>query len=94
MLPAACGTQSLPRAIGPSRALPLVMTGGEIDAAEAKRLEMVHEVDEDPEAIARRWAEGLARTAAAGAAALALRAAVDLDLATGLRHERRLARSF
>jgi enoyl-CoA hydratase/carnithine racemase len=94
MLPAAGGTQSLPRAIGPGRALPLVMTGAEVGAAEALRLEMVHQVAEDPEAVALELAARLAQNRAAGAAALALRAAVDLALAAGLRYERLLAEGF
>ena len=44
MLPAAGGTQSLTAAIGPTAALPLVLSGRNIDALEALRLGIVAEV--------------------------------------------------
>jgi enoyl-CoA hydratase/carnithine racemase len=91
MLPAAGGTQSLPRAIGRSRSLPLVMTGAEIDPAEALRLGVVHGISADLEREARALAERFARLPAMAAAALALRAASETSLEEGLRYERILA---
>lgn len=93
MLPAAGGTQSLTRAIGPSRALPLVATARTITAAEALELGVVQWVADDVDAEA----EGLARRLAAlprvatGAARRALHAAGDLPLPQGLALERQLA---
>jgi enoyl-CoA hydratase/carnithine racemase len=93
MLPAAGGTQSLTRAIGPAAALPLVLTGETLDAAAAFERGIVHRIVEDPageaRAVARQWA--LSATAALVAARRALHAAGDLPLADGLATERHLA---
>ena len=93
MLPSAGGTQSLPRVVGPASALPLVLGGERVEAAEACRRGIVHRVCDDVEAEARAVAVALARLPAGAAAAArrALRAAVDLPLAAGLEEEHRLA---
>ena len=94
MLPAAGGTQSLTRAIGPVAALPIIATAENLSAADAMRRGLVHRVVDDVEAeamaIARRWAAlppGPLR-----AARMALRAAGDLPLEAGLTREGQLAR--
>jgi enoyl-CoA hydratase/carnithine racemase len=96
MLPAAGGTQSLTRALGPHAALPIVLTGETIDAVEAERRGIVHRVVDDVEAEARRVAARLAELepGLAGAARRALHVAGDLSLADGLAVERHLARSW
>jgi enoyl-CoA hydratase/carnithine racemase len=96
MLPAAGGTQSLTRAVGPHAALPVVLSAEAIDAGEAARRGIVHRVVDDVEAEARAVAERLARLDGrlARSARRALHAAGDLSLADGLAVERRLARSW
>ncbi len=93
MLPAAGGTQSLTRAVGPATALPLVALGDPVSGDEAARRGLVDEVADDPDAralaIARRLA-ALDPTVLA-AARRALRAAGDLPLAQGLEVEAGLA---
>jgi enoyl-CoA hydratase/carnithine racemase len=93
MLPAAGGTQSLGRAIGPSAALPLVATARTMTAEEARDVGIVHRLVDDVEAGASALAAGLARlpAAAATAARRALHAAGDLPLPLGLQLEKRLA---
>ena len=91
MLPAACGTQSLARAIGTARALPLVMSAAELAPEEALRIGVVHCVAEDADDAALRAAARLAGLPGAGLAARALRAASELPLAAGLEVERHAA---
>lgn len=95
MLPAAGGTQSLTRAIGPHQAIPIVALGTPLTATEALDRGVVHEIADDPDARAVELAHRLAllRPAVVRAARRALRAAGDLPLDAGLAHERRLARS-
>jgi len=95
MLPAAGGTQSLTRALGPARALPVVATARTFDASEALALGVVQWVAEDVEADADAAARRLAALprAPASAARRALHAAGDLPLALGLALERQLAES-
>jgi enoyl-CoA hydratase/carnithine racemase len=94
MLPAAGGTQSLTRAIGPHAALPLVATARTIGPHEALEMGIVHAVVDDVDVAARtlaaRWAAGDHATLVA--ARRALHAAGDLPLPLGLEAERRLAR--
>lgn len=97
MLPAAGGTRSITTVLRPGIALPLVLSGEPVDAAEALRLGLVHAVlapEEDLDTVARRLAARLAALPprAARAATRAVRAAVDLPLCQGLTAERRLAR--
>ena len=93
MLPAAGGTQSLTRAIGPHQAIPLVALATPIDASEAARRGVVHEVVEDVDTVARQRAQQLALVdpELMRAARRASRAAGDLPLEAGLRHEKHLA---
>lgn len=46
LIPGGGGTQRLPRAIGPARAVQLIITGDPIDASEALKLGLIHEVFE------------------------------------------------
>lgn len=104
MLPAAGGTQSLTKAIGPVAALPWVLTADNIPAATALERGIVHRLvapDTDAgqspiEAVNQAAAHLAARWAAAPpplmrSAKRALRAAAELDLDAGLVLERRLA---
>ena len=95
MLPAAGGTQSLTAAIGPAAALPLVLSGRNIDAAEAHRLGIVAEVVPTNELNSRtaELAGQLARIDQPVARALrrCQRAANDLPLHAGLTIERQRA---
>ena len=44
LLPGGGGTQRMPRLIGVAQSLPYLLEGGNIAAAEAKKLGLVHEV--------------------------------------------------
>ena len=92
-LPAAGGTQSLTRAIGPHQASPIVALGNAMTAMEAMARGVVHEVVDDVDRAALERAEQLALLdpATVRAARRALRAAGDLPLSQGLEVERRLA---
>jgi enoyl-CoA hydratase/carnithine racemase len=93
MLPAAGGTQTLTRAIGPHASLPVVATARTIPAEEAEAMGIVHRVVADVEAEALATAQQLARLdpAVASAARRSLHAAGDLPLVGGLALEKRLA---
>lgn len=96
MLPAAGGTRSITSWLRPPAALPLVLSGDPIDAAEALRLGLVHTVlgpDEDVDSEARHLARRLAELppAAAAAAVAAVKASMDLPLSQGLQEEERLS---
>ncbi len=95
MLPAAGGTQSLTAAIGPTAALPLVLSGRSISAAEALRLGIISEVmpREDLHCRAAVLAARLAQIDKPVARALrrCLCAANDLPLRDGLLVEQRCA---
>ena len=94
MLPAAGGTQSLTRAVGPHQSLPVVALGTTMAAAEALARGLVSDVVDDVEAGARAWTEQLAQLDAdtLRAARRLLRAAQDLPLSQGLVAEQHLAR--
>ncbi|MEK7216101.1 MAG: enoyl-CoA hydratase/isomerase family protein [Chloroflexota bacterium] len=91
IIPAAGGSQTLPRVIGPARALDLVLTGDHIDAAEAHRIGLVNRVTSREALYAT--AAALARRIAAldpvvvQAAKLAVVRGLDLPLAEGLALE-------
>lgn len=96
MLPAAGGTQSLPRVAGEAVALDAILLARRYSAEEAATRQIVHRVvgTEELETEAMRVAVQLAQLApaAAQAATEALRRACDRSLAEGLAAERRLAR--
>ncbi len=94
MLPAAGGTQSLTKAVGPHPAVPIVALAETMTADEALGFGIVSFTADDPD---RRAFELAARFAGFDRAALvatkrALRGAADLPLHQGLALERRLAR--
>ena len=94
MLPAAGGTQTLPRTVGTDRALQLVLDGRQIGAAEAGSIGLVHrvvprdalleEADRVGNELANRDPKALA------AAKAAVRDGLDLPLDRGLDLEERL----
>jgi enoyl-CoA hydratase len=92
VMPGAGGTQRLTRAIGMARAMDLVLTGRLMDAAEAERSGLVTRVVPAAETVSA--ALDLADTIAGmpplavRAAKRAVRAAAELPLSAGLRHER------
>jgi len=98
LIPAAGGTQTLPRACGVGRATELLLTGRRFGADEALRYGIVPWVVSDERLAAET--EALARDVAsigpgvAAAVREAVRAATDLPLREGLRAEARLAASL
>jgi 3-hydroxyacyl-CoA dehydrogenase/enoyl-CoA hydratase/3-hydroxybutyryl-CoA epimerase len=60
LLPGGGGTQRMPRLIGVAQSLPYLLEGGNIAAAEAKKLGLVHEVVPAAELLnaAKRWLMG------------------------------------
>lgn len=94
MLPAAGGTQTLPRAVGASGALQIVLENGQIDATEACRIGLVHRVVSRESLLpeAERVAVDLAGRdpAALAAVKLAIAWGMDQPLAAGLKLETRL----
>jgi enoyl-CoA hydratase len=94
-MPSAGGTQLLPRTIGTGAAMEMILTGNDIDAAEALRLGLVHKVVPRDRLYAE--AEAWARTLAARPSTvlrLAKQAVVrglELSLEEGLALEQRLA---
>ena len=94
MIPAAGGTQTLPRAAGLSRALDLLLTGRRIEAEEALSMKLVTRLT-PPESLreeAWRLAESLAELPPEAMAALKrlLRQGMDLDLPGALELEGRV----
>ena len=95
MIPAAGGSQTLPRHARESQALDVLLTGRRFDAGEALRLRLVTRVVPDDELLDTAW--GICRRLAdlapqmVTAAKTALRGATDLNLAEGLALESRLA---
>lgn len=91
IMPGFGGTQRLPRIVGQSKAIELILTGDSISAQEAKAIGLVSQVF-PPEDLLRQ-AQGLARTIASkGHVALrasfrAIRQGVELDLRDGLALE-------
>jgi enoyl-CoA hydratase/carnithine racemase len=89
LLPGAGGTQRLPRLIGRSRALDLLLTGRAVDGEEAHRLGLVDRVGTDADAEAAALAAQIAAFPAASTQAI-LRcagAAARDDLGAGMRTE-------
>lgn len=97
MIPAAGGSQTLPRNGGTAAALDLLLTGRRIEAAEALAMRLITRVAADESelrAAAGELAAGLARVEGDTLAQIkaAVRGGMDLPLAAGLRLEERLAR--
>jgi enoyl-CoA hydratase/carnithine racemase len=90
-LPTAGGSQTLPRAIGPARALDLILTGDPVSADRALELDLVHAVvpRDELSATAEVLAARLASFSppAVRAAKRALIEGIDIELALGLRLE-------
>ena len=95
MLPAAGGTQSLTRILGPHVASPLILKGRDIEASEALNLGIVAELVDPAELdhVSERIAHQLALIDPSIAMKLrrCLAAANDLPLSLGLELERQLA---
>ena len=95
MVPAAGGTQTLPRNAGPAAALDLLLTGRRFDSEEALRLGLVTRVVPQERLLAAAWetARQLAVLDASivAAAKTALREGRDLALQEALELETRLA---
>ena len=94
MLPAAGGTQTLPRIVGVDRALQMMLDCGPVDAVEANRMGLAHTVvprenlQKEAERVAAELAERDPDVLAA--AKLAVRRGMDGPLARGLEIEERL----
>jgi enoyl-CoA hydratase/carnithine racemase len=94
MLPAAGGTQTLSRAIGVNRALPLVLLAERLDAERARQLGIVSHVAEDPDGLAIDAGRRIAQLepAVVRATTKLVRLARDVRLEQGLALERLIAR--
>ena len=94
MLPAAGGTQSLTKAVGPGQAVPVVALADELDPETARHRGIVSVLADDPDAEAEALAATMAAHEPRAVRALkrCLRGAVDLPLDAGLAVERRLAK--
>jgi enoyl-CoA hydratase/carnithine racemase len=95
MIPAAGGSQTLPRNTGPSTAMDLLLTGRRIDSAEAMRIGLVGRMVPAENLTESAWAvaKGLAKIPPGKTAAMRslLRDGLDMTLTDGLRQERRMA---
>lgn len=95
IIPAAGGTQTLPRAIGTARALEMLLTGRWIEADEAAAIGLVNRIV--PKAVLLETVEETARKiasldpAAVRCAKQAVKRGMDLSLEEGLELERSLA---
>jgi enoyl-CoA hydratase len=94
IMPGAGGTQRLPRAVGKSKAMEMILTGEPIGAAEAERIGLVSRVvpNEVLESDALDLAAEIAKRAplALRLAKESVNAAYEMSLTDGLAHERRL----
>ena len=89
IIPDMCGTQLLPRLVGPAQAKKLIVTADTVGAEEALRIGLVEEVAEDPLARALELAgqiSGQSRSALVWAKRL-VDLSYDSDLSTGLDAE-------
>jgi len=97
IIPAAGGTQTLPRVIGRGRALEMLLSGRRIGAAEALRMKLVNRVVPRESLLADtdRLADRLAKydPVVVSYAKQAITRGLDLTLAQGLELEARLGRA-
>jgi len=97
IIPAACGTQTLPRTVWPGKALEMLLTGSWIHAEEAYRVGLVNRVVPRDELLAtvEEIASKIAsyNQAAVRSAKQAVVRGLDLPLNEGLNLEERLASS-
>jgi enoyl-CoA hydratase len=98
IIPGAGGTQRLPRAVGKSKAMDLVLTGRMMDAAEAERAGLVSRVVPADKLLAEAQAAGEV-ICALGAASVALakdcvNRAFESGLAEGVAYERQVFHSL
>ena len=95
MIPAAGGTQTLPRAIGSSRALDLLLTGRRVQSDEALAMGLITRLTSPESLLREAWqlAEELAKLPQKPVAAMkqALWQGMDLDLPRALQLESRIA---
>jgi enoyl-CoA hydratase/carnithine racemase len=95
ILPAAGGTQTLPRTVGRAKALEMLLTSRWINADEAYRVGLVNRVvprnDLLPTAEEMAWKIASYHPAAVRSAKQAIVRGMDLSLSEGLELERRLA---
>ena len=93
MVPAAGGTQTLSRTVGIGRAMEMVLTNRRLDAAEARRIGLVHEVVPLDKlfGVAEEYARRLSSLSpeAVSAAKTAVLDGMDMSLSEGLDLERR-----
>jgi len=94
MIPAAGGTQTLPRTIGSSRALDLLLTGRRILADEAMSMRLVTRISAPEDLLDEAWqlADEMAELPVSAVAAMKqlLRQGMDLDLPRALELEMRV----
>jgi enoyl-CoA hydratase/carnithine racemase len=92
IIPAAGGTQYLPRIVGAAKAREMILLGTRVDATEALRIGLIHRLSAPETNVlddTLRWIEPITHGApiAQRAALRALRAAERLDLDAGLNFE-------
>ena len=92
VIPAAGGTQYLPRIVGAAKARELILLGTRLSAADALRIGLIHRISDVETSVlddALAWIQPITRGAplAQRAALRALRAAERLDLDAGLSFE-------
>ncbi len=95
MIPAAGGSQTLPRNCGPSATLELLLTGRRIDATEAQELGLITQVVTGHQLMQTAWAIaskfGSDASGTASNVRKAIREGMDLSLRKGLELEARVA---